>query len=78
MDTEILDLRELIVAVDQDVERAEKHPLQLHRGTSTSFSGFPQRFTKRDGRWKSHYSRKPMMPCSLRTARRILRASLLF
>ncbi len=33
MDTEILDLRELIVAVDQDVERAEGHPLQLHRGT---------------------------------------------
>ena len=33
MDTEVLDLRELIVAVDQDVERAEGYPLQLHRGT---------------------------------------------
>ena len=32
-DTEILDLRELIVGVDQDVERAEAHPLQLHRST---------------------------------------------
>ena len=33
MDTEILDLRDLTVAVDQDVERADKHPLQLHRST---------------------------------------------
>ncbi len=33
MDTEILDLRESILAVDQDVERAEMYPLQLHHGT---------------------------------------------
>src|ERR1035441_2377980 len=51
MDTEILDLRDLTVAVDQDVERADKHPLpasrcidcELRRDAATVSGGPPRR-----------------------------------
>jgi hypothetical protein len=47
-DTEILDLRELIVGVDQDVERAEAHPLQLHRGTKHVMLKLPAQIHKEE------------------------------
>ena len=47
-DTEILDLRELIVGVDQDVEWAEAHPLQLHRGTKHVMLKLPAQIHKEE------------------------------
>ena len=47
-DTEILDLRELMLAVDQDVERAGEHPPQLHHGTKHLILKLPAEIQKKN------------------------------